>query len=734
MKTNQCPEKAQEKAPDPSAGQMRYQLLQRAGVALLAAILAMPVAAQGEESEAEAGDERERSMPEPPDLSRWQCRNCPLVEGWRGSVLIGGGYISDDFFEFGNFRGIEDQGGFAELGADLIYRGSDARYVDIYGERLGLDSRTLRIEGGKQGSYRLSLGWDELNRLHEDDALTPFIGAGSSRQFLPADWVLAGTTGGMTALGQNLRSVNIGSDRNILNLGIEFGGKSPWRYRADFERTSREGNSIRGASFIFRAAELAAPVDYVTTKLDAGIAYVKDRWQLEASYNLSHFDNDNQAVFWENPFTGIFGAQLGQLAEPPDNQFHQFMLSGSWTQSRYLTVAGQVAIGRMDQDENLLQPTVNPNLDNPGLPRASFDGEVNTRIANFRATSNITRDLRARFQFRYDERDNDSSRDPFTQVITDTFVTGEVVNEPFSYDRFSAEATLDYQLFSFLDLSASAERKEMDRTLQEVKETTTDSYTVQARSNPFDRLNLRAEYKFEDRDNDLDPALLGPGVNPDLRRFHFAEKERDAYRFSADYALLENLFAGLYVEVADEDFEDVEIGLSDARAESYGLDLSANFSQHVSAHAFVSFEDLEADIFGADNIDGAVWQASQDDEFRTVGFGFRLDQLPGQWTAASLDLSYASADGDIEIVKRGVDMPEFPRLKTRRFTLEASLERALRKNLGLRFNYLVGKLTEDDFFRDNVAPDTVPTLLSLGELTPDGTVHVISAMLRYRFQ
>jgi len=721
------------KARHPMAEQLRYHLLRPLAVTLLAGTIAMPVVAQDDEAEAETEEDRESSLPEPPDLSRWRCRNCPVVEGWSGSVLIGGGYISDDFFEFGNYRGLEDQGGFAALGADLIYRGSDAHYVDIYGDRLGLDSRTLRIEGGKQGSYRLSLGWDEINYLREDDARSPFLGAGSSNQILPADWILAGTTGGMTALEENLRSVNIGSDRNILNLGIEFGGKSPWRYRADFERISREGNPIRGASFIFRAAELAAPLDYTTTKLDAGIAYVKDRWQLEASYNLSHFDNDNQALFWENPFTGIFGAQLGQLAEAPDNQFHQVMLSGSWNQSRYLTVAGQVAIGRMEQDEPLLQPTVNPNLTSPGLPRTSFDGEVDTRIANFRATSNITRDLRARFQFRYDERDNDSSRDPFTQVITDTFVTGEVVNEPFSYDRYSAEASLDYRVFSLLDLSASVRRKEMDRTLQEVEETTTDSYTFQARSSPFDRLNLRAEFKREGRDNDLDPTLLGPTVNPDLRRFHFAEKERDAYRFSADYGLLENVFAGLYVEVADEEFEDVEIGLSDARSESYGLDLSANFSQHASAYAFVSFEELEADILGADNIDGAPWQGSQDDEFRTVGFGFTFNQLPGKWVRGSLDLSYASADGEIEIVKRGLDAPEFPRLKTRRFTLEASLERALRDNLGLRLNYLVGKLTEDDFFRDNVEPNTVPTLLSLGELTPDGTVHVISAMLRYRF-
>lgn len=738
MKTNQLPENA----PSHSSERMRHRVFRLALAGLLSAILAMPAIGQDDDQDDDQGDEKtaatevsgEISWPEQPNLSRWQCRNCPLVEGWTGSVLLGGGYISDDFFEFGNYRGLEDQGGFAELGADLIYRGSDAHYVDIYGERLGLDSRTLLIEGGKQGSYRLYLGWDEINKLREDNALTPFLGAGSSNQTLPADWVLAGTTDGMTSLGQNLRSVNIGSDRDILTLGIEFGGKSPWRYRADFERTSRSGNSIRGASFIFRAAELAAPMDYQTTSLDAGIAYVKDRWQLEASYNLSHFDNDNQALFWENPFTGIFGAQLGQLAEPPDNQFHQFMLSGSWNQSRYLSIAGQVAVGRMDQDENLLQPTVNPNLPNPGLPRTSFDGEVNTRIANLRVTSNLTRDLRARIQVRYDERDNDSSRDAFTQVIADTFVTGEVVNEPFSYERTSAEATLDYRLFSFLDLSASAERKEMDRTLQEVEETTTDSYSLQARSNPFDRLNLRAEYKYEDRDNDLDPALLGPGVNPDLRRFHFAEKERDAYRLTADYALLENLFAGLFFEIADEDFKDVDIGLSDARSESYGLDLSANFSQHVSAHAFVSFEKLEADIFGADNIDGASWQASQDDDFRTVGFGFRFDQLPGKWVRGSLDLSYASADGEIEIKKRGVRDPAFPTLETRRFTLEASVERELHENLDLRLNYLVGDLTENDFFRDNVQPGTVPTLLGLGELTPDGTVHVISAMLRYRFQ
>lgn len=705
-----------------------------AGVLLVST---MPVMAQDEnedEDEEQAPATEESSAPVPPDLSRWQCRNCPLVEGWRGSVLFGFGYVSDDFFEFGNFRGLDDQGVFGALGVDLTYRGEDARYLDIYGERLGLDSRTFAIEGGKQGSYKLSLGWDQITQLRADDTRTPFLGAGTSNQTLPPGWVLAGTTDAMTELESSLQGVKLDRDRQILKLGVEFGGKSPWRYRADLERSTRDGNALRGASFIFRAAELAAPIDYRTTRFDAGIGYVKDRWQLEAAYNLSLFDNDNQSLQWENPFTGIFGAQLGQLAEPPDNQFHQFMLTGSWNQSRFLSLAGQVAVGRMTQDDRLVQATVNPNLVNPALPRANFDGEVDTRIVNLRATSNLTRKLRARVQFRYDERDDNSSRDPFTQVITDTFVTGEVVNEPYSFDRTSVEGSLDYRVLSFLNLSASAQRKEMDRSLHEVEETTTDIFTLQARTHLFEKLNLRAEYKHENRDNDLDPALLGPGVNPDLRRFHFAEKDRDAFRVSADYALLENLFAGVFVEVADEDFKDVNIGMSNARAESYGLDLSASFSRHFSAHAFVAFENLEADILGADSIDGATWQGSQDDDFQTVGFGFNFQELPGKWLRGSLDLSYAAADGDLDILKRGIDSPDFPQLKTRRFTLEAALERALRENLNLRLGYLVGKLTEDDFFRDNVQPGTVPTLLSLGEQTPGGTVHVVSAMLRYQFR
>lgn len=668
-----------------------------------------------------------------PDTSEWICEDCPFFTGLSGSVLFGASYVSDDLFEFGNYRGLEEDGVYGATGVDLRYRGKDAHYVIVHGERLALNSRHLSVEAGQQGRYGLRLDYDEIPYFRASDTRTIFEGAGTAVQEVPVGWIRGDTTDGMAALAGSLRGIDVRHKRKTLGLALEVNRKSPWRYRVDVQKTRKEGNLIRGASFIFRAAELAAPVDYETTRVEAAIGYARDRWQLEAAYHLSRFDNGNRSVSWQNPFFGINGADQGELAQPPENQFHQVLLSGSWRYEQWLMLSAQVAAGRSEQDESFLASTLNSGLASPTLPRSSLDGRVDTRIANFRATSNLTDRLRAKLQFKYDERDNKTPVDSFVQVVADTFVTGAREYEPFSYERTSMNAALDYRVASDLKVTASATHKGMERTLQEVENTDTNLYSFKIRATPVSRLNLNVELSREERNNDLDPARLGPQVNPSLRRFHFAEQEREALRLVADLSLGDNLVAGVFAQFADEEFSDTEIGLSDGRSESYGLDVSAVFSDNVTAHAFVALESLHADILGADNIEDAPWQARQEDKFRTAGVSLNFEDLPGKWVEGGLDFTYSSADGDIRVEKRNSPLA-FPTLETRRMTLEASAERELGERLNLRLGYLVGKLTEDDFFRDDVAPDTVPTLLRLGEQTPGGTVHVVSLLLRYRFQ
>ncbi|NDY95712.1 MtrB/PioB family decaheme-associated outer membrane protein [Wenzhouxiangella limi] len=667
-----------------------------------------------------------------PDTSEWVCELCPFSDGLNGDVAAGPGYVSDDNPDFGNFGGLEEEGAFVALEGDLWYRGDDGRYFLAYGDRLGLDSRHLALEGGRQGGYRLALDWKEIPWIWSDDARTFYNGAGTSNQTLPAGWV-TGNTSDMALLEPNLRDIRIGHQRETVKLGAELTRPSPWRSRVDFQHTRREGNFVKGASFLFTGTELVAPLDEETTLVEAAVGYVRESWQLEGAYQVSLFESNDNSVRWDNPFPSFNGGDRGELSLAPDNEFHQFVVSGSWRPSRAWNVAGQVAFGRATQDEAFLAPTLNDSLAVPALPVTSLDGQVDTRIANFRVNGHFSDRLRGRLVVRYDDRDNATDQNLYTAAVTDTFVAGPFANQPYSYERRSAEAALDYRVRRELILTASASREATDRDFQEVGETTTNGFSLGARANPDERLTVRAKIARESRSNDLDPALLNPFENPALRRYHFAEKDRDLFRLAADLAINERWTAGAFVELAEERYDDTMIGLSEADSQQFGLDLSARFGRAITASGFVARELLDAEILGADNIIGAPWRATTDDEFLTAGLALDFAELPGRWMNAGLRLTYASADGEIQIEKRG-DAPPFPELQTRRYLLEADIERELGERLSLNLGYMLARAREDDFYRDGVGPTTLPNYISLGKVSPDRTVHVFRMMLRYRFQ
>ena len=670
-------------------------------------------------------------QPERPDTSEWVCERCPFADGLSGDIAAGPGYVSDDDGDFRNFGGLEDEGVFLALDTDIWYRQPDGRYVLVYGERLGLDGRLFSLEAGQQGTFGAYLDWQEIPWIGPRGALTPFNGAGTTNQTLPADWV-TGNTADMTLLRPSLRPIDIEKHREILSFGAALQRPSPWRARVDVEHTERDGNFVKGASFLFTGAQIAAPLNDETTRVEAALGYVRPDWQLEAAYQFSRYENSDASVRWDNPFPAFAGATRGELSLAPDNDFHQFMVTGFWRLGRSFNIAGQAAMGRATQDEAFLAPTLNTSLNVPPLPATSLDGEIKTRNANFRINGHFTDQLRGRVVLRYDERDNATEQYSINGVVTDTFVGGPFLSQPYSFERRSAEGALDYRFSRMLTLTGSASREVVDRDFQEVSEATTDILSFGARARPDERLTLRALASREERTNDLDPALLDPFENPALRRFHFAERDRDLVRFAADYAFSERYSAGLFVEYADENYTDTQIGLSSANDRIVGFDVSATFGRNMGASAFIAHERLEAEILGADNIIGQPWRAKTDDVFITGGFSVDFFQLPGAWRDGRLRFTYAQANGEIEMEKRG-DIPQFPDLKTRRFLLEADVEREINDQFSVALGYAAARAREDDFYRDNVEVDTMPNFIALGTDSSSRTVHVFRLMLRYRF-
>ena len=47
-----------------------------------------------------------------PDTSKWECKACPVDQGWSGSVDVGLGHVSEKSYKFGEYTGLNKQGGF----------------------------------------------------------------------------------------------------------------------------------------------------------------------------------------------------------------------------------------------------------------------------------------------------------------------------------------------------------------------------------------------------------------------------------------------------------------------------------------------------------------------------------------------------------------------------------------------------------------------------------------------
>jgi hypothetical protein len=142
------------------------------------------------------------------DTSQWKCTSCPYPKGTTGSVDAGVGYVSDTSKKFGDYTGLDEKGAFLVLGGNVSQRGENGYFADLWGADLGLDSRQLFGQAGREGLYSLNFGYSEIPRHLTDGARTPFGGTGGSTLTLPPGFPAADTAS--MPLAGTLQPVDIG--------------------------------------------------------------------------------------------------------------------------------------------------------------------------------------------------------------------------------------------------------------------------------------------------------------------------------------------------------------------------------------------------------------------------------------------------------------------------------------------------------------------------------------------
>jgi len=109
------------------------------------------------------------------------------------SVELGICDVSSASYKFGEYNGLDRKGACTVANADLRgggqYDSGDATRWRLQGQDLGLNSRNVSGEYGEQGFYRVKLGFDELQRARSDSYQSPYLGLGGSVLTLPSNWL-----------------------------------------------------------------------------------------------------------------------------------------------------------------------------------------------------------------------------------------------------------------------------------------------------------------------------------------------------------------------------------------------------------------------------------------------------------------------------------------------------------------------------------------------------------------
>ena len=681
------------------------------------------------------------------DTSAWTCSDCPFEDDGQVhlDVDVGATHVSDSAAKFGDYTGLDREGLYPVVAASgrQSLESGEAWQAEVLD--LGLDSRSLLWRGGRQGSYDVRLGYDQVPHTLFDTTRTVFSGAGTSPLELPANWVRAGNTRQMSRLDASLVPVDIGSERQALRASIRNVLGANWSTYATYRHEQHDGIAKLGASFGFSALELPAALDTVTDNVEFGLRYGGERLVARLGYEGSFFSNRRVDQSWSNPY---LGPDSGALALAPDNAAHQLRGTVNFRLGERTALSATAALGRFLQDDRFLPYSTDPRLATSTPPRASLDGQVDTvHLAVSAVTSldglwSLLDGARLKLDARYDERDNGSPRASYRYVLTDFLAGGTETNVPYGFEQSRVGVSGDYdlrQLLRFipasqrLRISGGWRRDEIDRTFQEASRTTEDSGWGRVSWRPAAWMDLAVKFGGANReadDYDVTRAQVGGPQNPLLRKYNMADRERQFTEGSLSLqpsATLSFIATGTY---ANLDYVNSKIGLQNSKERGATAAATWSPTADVSFYGQYGWQLMDTRQAGSAAFARPDWVGTTEDVFRTGGVGFRIDNI-GSELGLQVDWFFANSQGDVAVRTTGTDA--LPSLRTRMhggaINLTWRSKRPFSVLAGVRYEHF----DADDWALDGVGPATVPTLLSLGAQAWDYDVQQVTLAFRYRF-
>jgi len=298
----------------------------------------------------------------------------------------------------------------------------------------------------------------------------------------------------------------------------------------------------------------------------------------------------------------------------PDNTAQTFSTSVALLLSPTTRLISDFSYGHATQNDAFLPYTVNTNLVmTTPLPRTSLNGQLQTIHAGVSLTTRPRDNLDAKLRYRFDDRANNTPRDTYIVVPSDTLnqetlTTARArINRPYSRLSHKAEAEATYRISPRTRVLAGYDFDRHKREFTEVRTTTEHAGKLELRSSIAENITGWARYSYSRRtgsqyvsnealltghpQNYLD-TLMPEGRfenDPLLRRYDIADRSRHMAKARADITIGETVL-GLSGTHSYSEFDATDIGLTSSRYGGATLDISLQPIGPITASGFATWE------------------------------------------------------------------------------------------------------------------------------------------------
>ena len=622
---------------------------------------------------------------------------------------VGFGTVSDDNQRFGQFNGLNEKGGYLLLDADVVRRNDDTgTWLRFSGRDLGLDSRELRFGQERQGNWGYFIDFSQIPRFEPYTVNTGLQGIGTTNQ---VQTLITPGAGSDYHLSTERKRWTLGANKALLP-----GLSADVKYRTEEKTGDRlwgqGGFGATGWRF------LADPIDQTTNQLDATLAYSAGKLQLTGGYYGTTFENRNNVLNVSN-VAPLGAPPFTQMSLPPDNQSHQLHLAGGYNFSPTARGTFKLAVGRITQDEGFATAAV------AGAP-GNLGGRVDTTLAQAGFTAKPLPKLSVRADLRYEDRDDKTPTFIYFPSQRTATATNNGENEPRDITTLSGKVDAAYQLPYALKLNGGVEYVEKKRNSPPVRsvsfrETTEEtSLSVGLRRALGESMTGAVSYLHGRRTGsefltnvNFGGTLYSNAIAP----LHLADRDRDTVRATLNWTPAERLALNFRADLSQDDYTGrtttgFELGPRKGEAQFFSLDGAYSFSERMQATAWVSravnrYENALCPESGTpltctNTAASPVWGDKLTNSDTSFGLGLRAQVTTQLRLGAEFTYSDVRDEMNTFAISPAGALPGgtlavLPDINTKVTTFKLHGDYALRKNMGIRAEWIHDQYRTDDW-------------------------------------